>query len=57
MEKHEKILIERFSQNSLIALATVDNKGNSWVRAIDARVTRYAKRISILFTNIKNTYL
>ncbi len=36
MEKHIEILIERFSKDSLMALATVDEKGIPWVRTIDA---------------------
>ena len=36
MEKYEAILIERFSKDSLLALATVDDKGIPWVRTIDA---------------------
>ena len=36
MEKHIEILIERFSKDSLMALATVDAKGIPWVRTIDA---------------------
>lgn len=32
MEKYEAILIERFSKDSLLALATVDDKGIPWVR-------------------------
>ena len=30
------ILIERFSKDSLVALATVDDEGKPWVRTIDA---------------------
>ena len=36
MEKHIEILNERFGKDSLIALATVDEKGIPWVRTIDA---------------------
>ena len=36
MEKHIEILIERFSKDSLMALATVDAKGIPWVRTINA---------------------
>ena len=36
MEKHVEILTERFSKDSLMALATVDEKGKPWVRTIDA---------------------
>lgn len=36
MEKIINILIERFSKDSLMALATVDEKGMPWVRTIDA---------------------
>ena len=36
MEKHVEILNERFSKDSLMALATVDAKGLPWVRTIDA---------------------
>ena len=36
MEKHSKILNERFCKDSLMALATVDTKGTPWVRTIDA---------------------
>ncbi len=36
MEKHIDILNERFGKDSLIALATVDEKGIPWVRTIDA---------------------
>mgnify|MGYP003297358395 CR=1 FL=1 len=36
MEKYVEILTERFSKDSLMALATVDEKGKSWVRTIDA---------------------
>lgn len=36
MEKHIEILNERFSKDSLMALATVDAKGIPWVRTIDA---------------------
>lgn len=36
MEKIINILTERFSKDSLMALATVDEKGMPWVRTIDA---------------------
>ncbi|MBQ8207014.1 MAG: pyridoxamine 5'-phosphate oxidase family protein [Bacilli bacterium] len=36
MEKIIDILTERFSKDSLMALATVDEKGMPWVRTIDA---------------------
>lgn len=36
MKKHIEILSERFSKDSLMALATVDSKGLPWVRTIDA---------------------
>ena len=36
MEKHIEILTERFSKDSLMALATVDETGKPWVRTIDA---------------------
>ncbi len=36
MEKHIEILNERFSKDSLMALATVDSNGTPWVRTIDA---------------------
>ena len=36
MEKYKEILIERFGKDSLMALATVDEKGIPWVRTIDA---------------------
>ena len=36
MEKHIEILNERFGKDSLMALATVDEKGTPWVRTIDA---------------------
>lgn len=36
MEKHIEILNERFGKDSLMALATVDEKGMPWVRTIDA---------------------
>ena len=36
MEKIINILTERFSKDSLMALATVDEKGTPWVRTIDA---------------------
>lgn len=36
MEKHIEILNERFGKDSLMALATVDEKGIPWVRTIDA---------------------
>ena len=36
MEKHIEILNERFCKDSLMALATVDEKGTPWVRTIDA---------------------
>lgn len=36
MEKIINILTERFSKDSLMALATVDEKGIPWVRTIDA---------------------
>lgn len=36
MEKHIEILSERFGKDSLMALATVDEKGTPWVRTIDA---------------------
>lgn len=36
MEKHIEILSERFSKDSLMALATVDSDGLPWVRTIDA---------------------
>ena len=36
MEKYKEILIERFGKDSLMALATVDEKGVPWVRTIDA---------------------
>ena len=36
MEKHIEILNERFSKDSLMALATVDSNGIPWVRTIDA---------------------
>ena len=36
MEKHIDILRERFGKDSLMALATVDEKGTPWVRTIDA---------------------
>lgn len=36
MEKYIEILTERFSKDSLMALATVDAKGIPWVRTIDA---------------------
>jgi len=36
MEKHIEILSERFGKDSLMALATVDEKGIPWVRTIDA---------------------
>ena len=36
MEKYLEILTERFGKDSLMALATVDEKGNPWVRTIDA---------------------
>lgn len=35
MEKHIEILNERFSKDSLMALATVDSNGIPWVRTID----------------------
>ena len=35
-EKHIEILQERFQNDSLMALATVDEKGIPWVRTIDA---------------------
>lgn len=36
MEKYLEILTERFGKDSLMALATVDEKGKPWVRTIDA---------------------
>ena len=36
MEKYIEILNERFGKDSLMALATVDEKGVPWVRTIDA---------------------
>ena len=36
MEKYIEILNERFGKDSLMALATVDEKGTPWVRTIDA---------------------
>ena len=36
MEKHIEILKERFLNDSLMALATIDDKGVPWVRTIDA---------------------
>lgn len=36
MDKHIDILKERFSKDSLMALATIDEKGIPWVRTIDA---------------------
>ena len=36
MEKHMEIMNERFSKDSLMALATVDETGKPWVRTIDA---------------------
>lgn len=36
MEKHFEVLNERFGKDSLVALATVDEKGVPWVRTIDA---------------------
>lgn len=36
MEKHIEVLQERFGKDSLMALATIDSKGNPWVRTIDA---------------------
>ena len=36
MEKHIEILKERFLNDSLMALATIDEKGVPWVRTIDA---------------------
>ena len=36
MEKYIEILSERFGKDSLMALATVDEKGTPWVRTIDA---------------------
>ena len=36
MEKYIEILNERFCKDSLMALATVDEKGIPWVRTIDA---------------------
>lgn len=36
MNKHIDILKERFSKDSLMALATIDEKGIPWVRTIDA---------------------
>ena len=36
MDKHIEILKERFSKDSLMALATIDEKGIPWVRTIDA---------------------
>lgn len=36
MEKYIEILNERFSKDSLMALATVDDGGIPWVRTIDA---------------------
>lgn len=36
MEKHIEILNERFCNDSLMALATVDANGTPWVRTIDA---------------------
>ena len=36
MEKHIEILTERFCNDSLMALATVDSDGKPWVRTIDA---------------------
>ena len=36
MDKHIEILAERFSKDSLMALATVDENGKPWVRTIDA---------------------
>lgn len=36
MEKHIEILNERFSKDSLMALATIDINGAPWVRTIDA---------------------
>ncbi len=35
MEKYKEILTERFGKDSLLALATVDEKGTPWVRTID----------------------
>ncbi len=35
MEKYKEILTERFGKDSLLALATVDEKGIPWVRTID----------------------
>ena len=35
MEKYIEILSERFGKDSLMALATVDEKGIPWVRTID----------------------
>lgn len=36
MKKHIENLNERFSKDSLMALATIDDKGIPWVRTIDA---------------------
>lgn len=36
MEKYIELLNERFGKDSLMALATVDEKGVPWVRTIDA---------------------
>ena len=36
MEEHIKIISERFAKDSLMALATVDEKGTPWCRTIDA---------------------
>jgi len=36
VEKYIEILNERFGKDSLMALATVDEKGVPWVRTIDA---------------------
>ena len=36
MKKHLEILTERFGKDSLMALATVDEKNTPWVRTIDA---------------------
>ena len=36
MEKHIEILNERFGKDSIMSLATVDEKGMPWVRSINA---------------------
>lgn len=35
-KEFDNILIERFSNDSLISVATVDNNGTPWVRTVDA---------------------